>query len=157
MPLPSQPAIPAVRPARPSDLAALLALEEASFASDRISRRQYRRHLSSDSAQVLVVDDGDGRCLGSAVVFFRRGSRAARLYSLASHAEARGRGIGSTLLAAAEAAAHRRGCGVMRLEVRTDNDAARRLYEQRGYRRSAVLGGFYEDGADAWRYEKALP
>ena len=32
-----------------------------------------------------------------------------------------------------------------------------RLYERQGYLRFGVLPGFYEDGTDAWRYEKRLP
>ncbi len=34
-----------IRPARPADLDALLALEHASFMTDHLSLRQYRRHL----------------------------------------------------------------------------------------------------------------
>jgi ribosomal-protein-alanine N-acetyltransferase len=44
----------------------------------------------------------------------------------------------------------------MRLEVRQDNSAAIRLYERLGYRRFAARQGYYEDGEDAWRYEKKL-
>jgi ribosomal protein S18 acetylase RimI-like enzyme len=40
--------------------------------------------------------------------------------------------------------------------VRADNAAALRLYERGGYRRIARLRAYYEDGADGWRYEKAL-
>jgi ribosomal protein S18 acetylase RimI-like enzyme len=55
-----------------------------------------------------------------------------------------------------EKAAADRGCRRLRLEVRQDNAAAIRLYERRGYRRFAARGTYYEDGADAWRYEKCL-
>ena len=37
-----------------------------------------------------------------------------------------------------------------------DNPAAQRLYERKGYRRFGLKSGYYEDGADALRYEKAL-
>ena len=30
------------------------------------------------------------------------------------------------------------------------------LYERAGYRRIGRYAGYYEDGADAWRYEKSL-
>lgn len=145
-----------VRRAERSDLDDLVALEEASFDSDRLSRAQYRRHLDSDSARVLVASANHRRFLGTAVVFFRRGSAVARLYSIATRSEARGMGVGSALLAAAEDAARQRGCRRLRLEVRVDNQAAVRLYERLGYRRFARVAGYYEDGADAWRYEKAL-
>ena len=94
--------------------------------------------------------------LGSALLFFRRGSALARLYSLATATAARGRGIGKALLQAAEAEARRRGAARLRLEVRRDNAAAVQLYEKHGYHRIAELAAYYDDGADAWRYEKSL-
>lgn len=145
-----------VRRAELSDLDDLVALEQATFDSDRMSRAQYRRHLDSDSARVLVASANHRRFLGTAVVFFRSGSRVARLYSLASRPEARGKGVGSALVAAVERLARRRGCRELRLEVRVDNDAAIRLYERLGYRRGERLRGFYEDGSDGWRYARVL-
>lgn len=146
---------PRIRRATDADLAALVELENASFALDRMSARQLRRHLDSGSARILAATRGS-RLAGAAVLFFRRGSRAARLYSIAVAADARGRGIGEALLEAAERAAVRRGCDRLRLEVRVDNAAAQRLYERRGYRRFGRLAAYYEDGHDAWRYEKIL-
>ena len=144
-----------IRRATLADLDALVALERAAFATDHLSRRQYRAHLRSASAAVLAAVNGR-RLLGKAVVFFRRNSLGARLYSIAVADQARGRGLGEVLLAAAERTAQRRGARRMRLEVRQDNAAAIRLYERRGYRRFGSHAGFYEDGADAWRYEKEL-
>jgi ribosomal-protein-alanine N-acetyltransferase len=152
----SEPADFHLRRARPADLAALVELELTTFAYDRMSPRQFRHHLSNPGAAVLVAEDAK-RLLGSAVVFFRRGSTRARLYSLATAAAARGRGIGSALLAAVETLARERGMRWLSLEVRRDNAAAVRLYEAQGYRRSAELDDYYDDGAAAWRYEKALP
>lgn len=144
-----------IRPATEADLAALVALEQQAFRGDRMSRAQYRRHLRSAGASVLVATAA-GDLLGSALVFFRRGSTLARLYSIATAPAARGRGLGARLLAAAEAAARARGCRALRLEVRVDNPAAIGLYERAGYRRIGAYAGYYDDGADAWRYEKPL-
>ncbi|WP_082546042.1 N-acetyltransferase [Rhodanobacter sp. Root627] len=145
-----------VRRAAPSDLDALVALEQHTFDSDQLSRAQYRRHLASDSALVLVVDGAGPFLAGAAVVFFRKGSVVARLYSLATAAEARGKGVASALMAATTKAARDRGCRVLRLEVRADNVAAIGLYERQGYRRIDQLPGYYEDGAEGWRYERVL-
>lgn len=147
--------IPPVRRAGYADLAALLALEESTFSSDRISRRQWRRHLDSGSARVLVCG-APGDLAAAAVVFYRRGSGIARLYSLAVRSDQRGKGLGGTLLEAAETDARRHGCQMMSLEVRSSNRAALALYEQSGYFRVTRLRQFYEDGADAWRYRKFL-
>jgi len=144
-----------IRRAKPSDLDALVALEEASFDHDRVSRTQFRRHLASPSAAVLVAEER-GQVLGGALLFFRRGAKAARLYSIAIAQTARGQRLGTALLNAAEREARRRGCAAMKLEVRTDNTPAIALYEKRGYRCVTRMPGFYENGMDAWRYEKPL-
>lgn len=136
------------------DLDALVALEQRSFCADRMSRAQYRRHLVSESALVLIASI-QRQLLGSAVLFFRKRSLSARLYSLATEPDARGRGVGRALLDAVITVARQRGCHVLRLEVRTDNRAAIALYEQSGFRRVGSYTEYYEDGADAWRY--ALP
>ncbi|MEO6926299.1 MAG: GNAT family N-acetyltransferase [Rhodanobacter sp.] len=145
-----------IRRAGISDLDDLLALEQQAFDGDRMSRAQYRRHLDSDSARVLVASAAQHRFLGAAVVFFRTGSRVARLYSLASHPEGHGHGIGTALINAVEVMASRRHCRVLRLEVRCDNRRAIVLYERLGYQRIGQLAAYYEDGADGWRYEKVL-
>lgn len=144
-----------IRRATLADLPALVALERRAFTTDHLSPRQYRHHITNKSACVLAAVDASG-LLGKAVVFFRRNSRVARLYSIAVTHEARGRGVGEALVRAAERAAHTRGCTRLRLEVRQDNGGATRLYERLGYRRFGAYAGFYEDGADAWRYEKEL-
>ena len=144
-----------IRRATRADLDALLALEEATFAGDRIRRAQWRRHIASATATVLI-GGGPGVVEGAAVVLYRRNARSARLYSLAVAAHARGKGFGGALLTAAEVDARARSCDWMRLEVRIDNPAAIALYQRHGYARIARLPRFYEDGADAWRYAKAL-
>lgn len=152
--MPSPPATP-VRRALAADLGPLLALEEATFDTDRISRAQWRRHVAGKTATVLVIGAA-GHIDAAAVVCYRRNSRAARLYSLAVHRDARGRQLGARLLAAVEADARARGCTAMRLEVHVRNTAAIALYEHRGYVRGERLARFYEDGADAFRYAKPL-
>jgi len=144
-----------IRRATPADLPALVALERRAFNTDHLSRRQYRHHITNTSAAVLAAVDAGG-LLGKAVVFFRQNTVVARLYSIAVAPEARGRGVGEALVGAVERTARAHGCKRLRLEVRQDNAGAIRLYERLGYRRFGAYAGFYEDGADAWRYEKEL-
>lgn len=144
-----------IRRAVASDLDALVELENRVFDYDRMSARQLRRHVESVSASLRVAVLRRV-IVGSAVVFYRRRSRVARLYSIAIAEQARGRGVGERLLVSAEQAARSRGCIAMRLEVRTDNPAAQRLYERNGYRLRGRVKSFYEDGQDALRYEKTL-
>jgi [ribosomal protein S18]-alanine N-acetyltransferase len=86
----------------------------------------------------------------------RRGSPAARLYSLVVDAASRGRGIAGLLLDDAEAIALAAGTAEIRLEVRADNAAARSLYRRSGYLEVDTRRGYYEDGADALRLRKRL-
>ena len=144
-----------VRRATMDDLSALVALEQASFSLDRMSERQWRRHLDSVSAEVLVAVR-ERQLIGAAIVFYRRGRDIARLYSIAVAASERGVGTGAVLLSAVEQAVRRRGSRRLRLEVRADNAAAQRLYERLGYRRFGTHHSYYEDGADARRSEKNL-
>lgn len=149
----SKPAL-VLRPATHADLPALLALE-ARFPGDRMSARQFRRHLRSVTAR-LHVAELEGVVRGASLLFFRAGSDGVRLYSLVVDAAARGHGLGQRLLVDAETAAHRRGCTRMRLEVRADNAVANALYQRAGYQQVARLPGYYEDGADGLRYQRTL-
>lgn len=143
-----------VRPARSSDLDKLVELEQQSFPGDRISRSSYRHLLKSDTAVVLVEEE-DGIVRGSAVLLFRQGLAAARLYSIATAPEYRGQGIGRALVDACLEHVVNEGCLFMRLEVREDNKEAISLYEGRGFKPVGRIPDYYEDGADALRYEIA--
>ena len=144
-----------VRRATSADVAALVALENASFAHDRMSPRQWRRHVDSASADVWIAMRG-GLLVGAAAVFHRRGVDIARLYSIAVAPQARGVGVGAALLAAVERGARRRGARRLRLEVRADNAGARALYERSGFGAFGRHRAYYADGEDAIRYEKML-
>jgi len=143
-----------VRTARAADLDAMLELEAAFPPGDRFSRRTWRRLLAGRSACLVAV--AEARVVGSASVLFRAGSGVARLYSLAVDAEARGRGVGGRLVAAAKAAAAGRGATRLRLEVRPGNAAAIGLYEAAGFRRIGERERYYSDGDAAIRMETTI-
>jgi ribosomal protein S18 acetylase RimI-like enzyme len=144
-----------VRTAERGDLDALVELEQRVFATDRLSRRSLKRLLASPSAEVIVVQARE-RLEGTAIVLFRPRSTIARLYSIAVAPEMGGRGFGSVLLEAAEAAAIARDCRAIRLEVHHTNRAAMARYRKSGYREFARHPNYYEDGGDALRFEKRL-
>jgi ribosomal-protein-alanine acetyltransferase len=144
-----------MRRARFDDIDALTRLEAESFASDMLSRRSFLRFMRSPSA-VLLVACRRNRMLGYAVLLLRRGTRSARLYSIAVAADEAGHGVGSRLLDAAEAAARERKAIVVRLEVRADNPSAIRFYERRGYRQIGTRPDYYEDGTTALLFSHLL-
>jgi ribosomal-protein-alanine acetyltransferase len=144
-----------IREARLSDLDGLLDIENRSFQTDRLSRRSFQYLLKRGNATTLL-DEEDGRVRGYALVLYNRGTSLARLYSIVVDPDFRGLGLGLDLLQAAENDALENECVVMRLEVRKDNQPAISLYKQHGYRLFHVLPDYYEDHAEALRFEKWL-
>ncbi len=144
--------------ASPDDLTALVALEQEAFTGDRISPRSWQYLIASRSAIVLVARTGQagGGLMGAAVVLRRAGSSVARLYSIAVARAARGRGLSGRLLDEALRMSLDNGAAVLRLETRSDNHAAQRLFAQHGFVALDSKAGYYEDGAEALRYQKSL-
>lgn len=146
-----------VRAAGLDDLEDLLALEQACFQGDRISRRQFRYLLTRGNARTLVATEARlPGLLGYVMVLFSRGTSLARLYSIAVRASARGRGVGRRLVEAAEAAARDEASADLRLEVRRDNTASLALFRQMGYREFGTIEDYYEDHMGALRLQKSL-
>ncbi len=133
----------------------MAALETSTFSTDRIGPRAWARLLATPTADIFVARDALD-LLGAAVVLHHARRRHARLYSLAVAEKARGQGIASALLDAAEANAEKRGAVGVRLEVRSGDAKTRKLYESRGYARLSEVPDYYEDGAAATRYELRL-
>ncbi|MBY9068260.1 GNAT family N-acetyltransferase [Hyphomonas sp. WL0036] len=146
-----------LRPAATADIDALVALEASFPAEDRFDRRTWRRLLSGHAATlVAAAPEAPDQLLGAAVMLYRRGLALARLYSITVAPAARGKGVARALMAACEADATARGARAVRLEVRSSNSSAIRLYEAGGYRVIATLESYYPDGEAALRMEKCL-
>jgi len=144
-----------IREALPTDIEALALIEADRFRSDRLSRRSLLALTRSPSARVLVACRRDA-VIGYAVLLIRRGSRRARLYSIAVAAAEASRGLGARLLAAAEDAARALGVSRIALEVRADNPAAIKLYRRRGYRQIGERPSYYDDGMTALLFAREL-
>jgi ribosomal protein S18 acetylase RimI-like enzyme len=144
-----------LRDAAPADIPGLVRLEAEVFATNLLSRRSFQRLVAAPSAACRVAE-AEGRLAGYHLVLFRRGSTAARLYSIAVAPGFRGRGLAAVLMRDAESVARERGSRRLRLEVRADNGGAIRLYERLGYRPYARIEGYYADHADALRYRRNL-
>lgn len=142
------------RPATLADLAVICAVEAACFGpGEGFSTRQVRNLLACPTARWWIIDDLAVSCW----LRVSNGRRAwARLYSLAVHPGARGRGLASQLLAegfqwmAAE--------GLVRCfaEVAADNAPARALYHRHGFTERHVLPHYYGFGQDGVSLLKEL-
>lgn len=145
----------AIRAGVVDDLPRLLALENAAFEMHRMSRRSFRHMLTRANADLLVAERR-GDLLGYALLVYRRGTRSARLYSLAVARAARGQGLGNALLRAVERSAAANGADFVSLEVHPRNPHARRLYRRAGYEVRDELPDYYDDGAKAFRMQRRV-
>ncbi len=96
-----------------SDIEELLRLESLAFQGDRLSRRSFKRWIKHSGCVFLGWEEG-GALLGYILVILRRGTRLARLYSLAVDPACRGRGIAAQLIQRAEQVARDTGALYMR-------------------------------------------
>lgn len=139
----------------PDDVAALWALEQQCFETDRLSKRRMRHYATASNAEFIVARE-QGEVLGYALLLLRRGTLLTRLYSIAVAPAARGKGVAQALITHLEGRALSRGKHFMRLEVAEHNHAAIRLYGQLGFRQFGVYPGYYSDAANALRMQKSL-
>jgi [ribosomal protein S18]-alanine N-acetyltransferase len=144
-----------IRAAVLGDLDAIFALEQAVFATDRLSRRSLRAFILAPHRPLLVAVSG-GAVAGYALIAVRKKSTAARLYSIAVDPRMGRKGVGSALMAACETYAAARGSDRLRLEVRADNAPAIALYRRLGYAQFGQYDAYYADGARALRFEKPI-
>lgn len=105
---------------------------------------------SHPTTHVWLAYDGD-QAVGVAVCFLGFSTFTAKplmnVHDLAVHADARGRGAGTSLLTAVEHGARELGCSYVTLEVDDSNPRARALYQRYGFH----LG---EEGKSAQRFMK---
>lgn len=92
---------------------------------------------TNNNCFVHIARDDAGNIAGATMVTMRpellSHAPSAHLEVLVVAASAEGRGVGSALLDAAEAAARGRGAGSMSLHVFANNVRARKIYERAGY------------------------
>jgi len=144
-----------IRSATLGDLADLVRIEDAAFATDRFTRRTIH-YLLTRARAIFLVAERRGAVVGNIVVLLHGRTSLARVYSMAVDPARQQSGIGTQLLREAESRARADGRVVMRLEVRTDNTAAQAFYRREGYREIGGIKGYYEDGCNALRMEKTL-
>lgn len=144
-----------LRRALATDLDALLALERECFRSDRLTRVDLANALAHPRARLMVAAERAG-IVAYLLLRLPATRRIARIESIGVTARARGRGLATRLVAAAERAAGRAGAERLRLEVRRTNRVARALYARRGYRQVCELPHYYADGAHGLRLERTL-
>ncbi|GGI48149.1 ribosomal-protein-alanine acetyltransferase [Agromyces flavus] len=141
-----------LRRARPDDLAAIMVIERATFATDAWPEQAMRAELEGEHTYYLVVvdDASPDVAVAYAGLLAPRGSGQGDVQTIAVDAAARGRGLGRALMHSLIDEARRRGAAELFLEVRADNPVARGLYASLGFEEIGVRRGYYQpDGVDA--------
>lgn len=126
-----------IRAATSADLAAIVAIERASF-PDPWSAEAFRAHLGD----IFLVAESTAALVGYAVAWSL--GPEGEILNLAVAPSDRGRGTGRALLDALLGDLARRAVRRAFLEVRLSNKAARCLYERAGFREVGRRRGYYQ-------------
>lgn len=130
-----------LRRAEADDLEALRLVETASY-PEPWDEATFRSFLSDPSTVCLVLVDEPG------IVGYALGLTSlamSQLLSIAVLPARRGSGLATLLLDALVAECRDRGASYMRLEVRSANRSARRLYDTYGFSMIGLRPGYYRD------------
>jgi ribosomal-protein-alanine N-acetyltransferase len=133
-----------------ADLPAVLRLERRLFPEDAWSEQMLRGELDDQprTRHYVVAEDDGGAIIGYAGLAAAGGQ--ADVQTIAVAPERQGQGVGAALLTELLDEAGRRGAEAVFLEVRADNDRARRLYERFGFHRVGLRRRYYQpSGVDA--------
>ncbi len=139
------------RRARPQDVARVMEIERDGF-KHPWSRQLIERELGHAWSQILLAfetePEGGERVLGYIVFWLVHDE--VHVLNVATALEARRRGVGRALMAAAEEAGLARGARLSTLEVRRSNEPAIALYRAIGYRQVGIRPRYYaEENEDA--------
>jgi ribosomal protein S18 acetylase RimI-like enzyme len=143
-----------LRPAVEADIPAIAALELESFPhpEERFALTRVR-YLTAAPRILSTVAIENGRLIGwvAGFTWLRGKTPWGRVYAVAVDPHARGKKLGRRLMHDMIAALEARGAEKIFLEVRPDNQIARRLYESLGFADCRPLPDFYAPGFPALR------
>ena len=145
----------AIRNYRPADILELHRIDQVCFDKDiAFSRVEllFYLNLPGSIAHVAVMDE---QILGF-VVGRLEPPLSAHILTLDVVPEARRHKIGTQLMDVLHGEFQKRGVATISLEVSTENEAARQLYERLKYRRVGRLRGYYNGRTDAYRMVRIL-
>ena len=136
-----------IRPLRPGDLDRVAELEPALFGPDDWSAATYHQELQTPGRTYLATVDAEDRLVGWAGVAAGDETQVMTIGVDPAH---RRRGLATAMLAELVDVARRAGARSMLLEVRSDDDGARTLYERAGFTGVGTRRRYYQrSGRDA--------
>jgi [ribosomal protein S18]-alanine N-acetyltransferase len=149
-----------LRRAHPEDLDGIMRLETSIFVTDAWSPEMMARDIADPSCYYLVAfpPDEPGHIVGYAGLLAPRGAHEGDIQTIAVAEEARGQGLGRTLMLSLIGEARKRGAREAFLEVRADNPQAQRLYRRLGFEELGIRTGYYQpDNVDALVMRLQIP
>lgn len=148
-----------LRSATVEDIAAILELETVSFsrAEEKFGRRQVQSLITNPHAFVVVAES-DNKVFGWAAGLLRRhhASNSGRLYAVAVHPNARGKGIGKRLVNHILLSFAMHGARRIFLEVNAENQEAINLYHKLGFTDQKYLVDYYGPGYHGLRMMREI-
>jgi ribosomal-protein-alanine N-acetyltransferase len=146
-----------IEPVTAHDLQNLVDLERECFTTEAYTERQMRNLLESPNAIAFLAKiDTDIAGFVISLVEDFEGARIGHVVTIDIAVKHRRKGIGLTLLKAAEDALSKRKARAVYLEVRADNTSALQLYRKQGYVKTEILENYYSSGIRALRMMKNL-
>lgn len=133
-----------LRPMSWTDIDTLVELEQRLFVDDAWSARTWWSELAGRPQRVYLVAQDDDRVVGYAGLSVA--GDVADVMTIAVAPGAQGTGVGRLLLEELVAQASAAAVSVVLLEVRSDNDPARKLYERNGFEQIGVRRRYYQPG-----------
>ena len=143
-----EPSAVKIRPMLLGDLDVLMRYEDEMFGSEAWSRQSYLDELADTQLRDYLVAEeaaaGAGGLMGSGGLMTI--GETAQILTVGVLPNARRRGVGSLLVRALVARARERHAEEVLLEVRVDNEAAKKLYASEGFANLGLRRGYYENG-----------
>jgi ribosomal-protein-alanine acetyltransferase len=149
-----------LRRANRDDVGSIMALETRIFAKDAWSVEAMARDVTDPNCYYLVAFPPDVPTQIDAYAGLLSPRRALQgdIQTIAVTEDARGHGLGRTLMLALLTEARKRGAREVFLEVRADNPDAQRVYRRLGFEDLGVRRGYYQpDDVDALVMRVRLP
>jgi ribosomal-protein-alanine acetyltransferase len=146
-----------IRPVTANDVQNLVDLERECFTTEAYTERQMRNLLEfSNAIAFLAKIDADIAGFVISLVEDFEGAKLGHIVTIDVAVKHRRKGIGLTLLKAAEDALSQREVRSVYLEVRAENTSALQLYRKQGYVKTEILENYYSTGIRALRMKKQL-
>lgn len=146
-----------IEPATPRNLEELLAIERECFTAEAYSREQILGLLKNiDATALLARVNGEAAGFAIGIVEGVKKAKLGHIITIDVAVPCRRKGIGAALLNDIESILSRKGVEAIYLEVRSDNQPARKLYQKQGYVEAESLKHYYSFGVHGLRLIKRL-